>query len=147
MLALPQTAEYALRGVSYIAEHEAGGPVPLPTVAAALDAPRNYLSKTLYQLGLLGVLRAERGVRGGYRLGRPPERLRLLDIVGPFLPATEHHCVMGRVVCRDDEPCGAHPRWKQVRVALESFLTEMTLADLLAGGKSIAPAADESDAA
>ena len=143
MLALTQTAEYALRAVSYIAEHEAGGPVPLPTVAAALGAPRNYLSKTLYQLGVLGVLRAERGIRGGYRLGRPPERLRLLDIVQPFLPRSEHRCVMGRVRCRDDAPCGAHVRWKQVQGALEGFFAGLTMADLLAGGVPAAPSGQD----
>ena len=133
MLALPQTAEYALRAVCFIAEHEGQGPVPLPTVAAALGAPRNYLSKTLYQLGVLGVLRAERGMRGGYRLGKAPERLRLLEIVQPFLPPVENRCVMGRVRCRDDAPCGAHVRWKQVRVVLEGFFAGLTMADLLAG--------------
>ena len=131
MLALPQTAEYALRAVSYIAEHEARGPVPLPTVAAALGAPRNYLSKTLYQLGVLGVLRAERGVKGGYRLGRSPDRLRLIDIVGPFLPPTEYRCVMGHPRCLDEAPCGAHVRWKHVRGVMQAFFADLTMADLL----------------
>jgi regulator of cell morphogenesis and NO signaling len=132
MLTLPRTAEYALRAVSYIAEHEARGPVPVSAIAQALRAPQNYLSKTLHQLGTRGVLRSVRGVQGGYRLGMPADRCRLADIVEPFLVEMQHHCIMGHVRCREDAPCGAHYRWMQVRDTARTFFSELTMADLLA---------------
>jgi Rrf2 family protein len=132
VLTLPQTAEYALRAVSYIAEHQAEGPVPVPVLARALGAPQNYLSKTLYRLGELGVLRSVRGARGGYVLGLPPRRIRLAAIVESFLPETEPRCVMGRPACREDAPCGAHRQWIEVRETARRFFTETTVADLLA---------------
>jgi Rrf2 family protein len=131
MLVLPQTAEYALRAVSYIAEHEHAGPVPVSAIAASLRAPQNYLSKTLYELGTLGVLQSARGAQGGYRLAVRPDRLRLATIVEPFLPPTEHRCIMGRTRCRDDLPCGAHYRWKEVKETAEAFFAELTVAHLL----------------
>jgi Rrf2 family protein len=131
MLVLPQTAEYALRAVSYIAEHEHTGPVPVSAIAAALRAPQNYLSKTLYELGTRGVLQSARGAQGGYRLAVRPDHLRLAAIVEPFLPPVEHRCIMGRTRCRDDLPCGAHYRWKEVKDTAESFFAELTVADLL----------------
>ena len=131
MLTLPRTAEYALRAVSYIAEHEASGPVPVSAVARALGAPRNYLSKTLHELGARGVLRSVRGVQGGYRLGMPPEQCRLAAIVEPFLAETEHHCIMGHYRCSEDTPCGAHRRWMAVRQTAGAFFAELTMADLL----------------
>jgi Rrf2 family protein len=131
MLSLPQTAEYALRAVCYIAEHEHAGPVPVPAIAASLGAPQNYLSKTLYQLGTLGVLRSVRGAQGGYRLGTRPELLRLASIVEPFLVPTEHRCIMGHTRCSDDVPCGAHFRWKAVKDAAGAFFAGLTVADLL----------------
>ena len=131
MLSLPQTAEYALRAVCYIAEHEHAGPVPVPAIAASLGAPQNYLSKTLHQLGTLGVLRSVRGAQGGYRLGMPPGELRLATIVEPFLVPTEHRCIMGRTRCRDDTPCGAHFRWKTVNETARAFFAELTVAELL----------------
>jgi len=133
MIALPQTAEYALRAVSYIAEHEYAGPVPVSAIAAALDAPQNYLSKTLHQLGAQGVLQSTRGAQGGYRLAARPGKLRLEEIVGPFLAPTERRCIMGRTHCRDDVPCGAHLRWKEVNDTARAFFAELTLADLLSG--------------
>ena len=133
MLALPQTAEYALRAVSYIAEHEHAGPVPVPAIAAALGAPQNYLSKILHQLGARAVLRSVRGARGGYCLGMRADRLHLAMIVEPFLAATENRCIMGRTRCRDDAPCGAHWRWKEVKDTARAFFADLTVADLLAG--------------
>ena len=131
MLVLPRTAEYALRAVSFIAEHEGTGPVPVSEIADALGAPRNYLSKTLHRLGAMGVLRSVRGVRGGYCLGQPPEECRLADIVEPFLAEAEHHCIMGHLRCSEDAPCGAHQRWMEVRRAAQSFFSELSMADLL----------------
>ncbi|HEV8612528.1 MAG TPA: Rrf2 family transcriptional regulator [Gemmatimonadales bacterium] len=131
MLSLPETARYALRAVSYIAEHEAKGPVPVSEVADALEAPQNYLSKTLCELGTLGVLRSVRGAQGGYRLGAPASRLRLAAIVQPFLAVQEHQCIMGHPRCRDDAPCGAHLRWKEVRETARNFFMELTLQDLI----------------
>jgi Rrf2 family protein len=133
MLALPQTAEYALRAVSYIAEHEHAGPVPVSAIADSLGAPRNYLSKTLHQLGARGVLRSVRGAQGGYRLGMRPDRLRLSMIVEPLLLPTEDRCIMGRTRCRDEAPCGAHWRWKEVKETARAFFADLTVADLLAG--------------
>jgi Rrf2 family nitric oxide-sensitive transcriptional repressor len=131
MLSLPQTAEYALRAVCYIAEHEHAGPVRVPAIAASLAAPQNYLSKILHQLGTLGVLRSVRGAQGGYRLGVPAGELRLATIVEPFLVPTERRCIMGRTRCSDEAPCGAHFRWKAVKDAAQSFFLELTVADLL----------------
>jgi Rrf2 family protein len=132
MLSLPQTAEYALRAVSFIAEHEAQGPVPVGAVAESLGAPRNYLSKILNQLGALGILRSVRGAHGGYLLGSPAGRIRLATIVEPYLAPSGNRCIMGRVRCRDDAPCGAHWRWKQVRDTTAAFFAELTVGDLLA---------------
>ena len=130
---LPQTAEYALRAVCYIAEHQGNGPVAVPQVAEALEAPQNYLSKILHRLGRLGVLGSVRGARGGYRLGGPAGEKHLADNVEPFLPELEYRCIMGHTRCRDEAPCGAHWRWKEVRDTVHVFFEELTVADLLAG--------------
>jgi Rrf2 family protein len=132
MLDLPRTAEYALRAVCYIAEHQGAGPVPVSEIAQALDAPANYLSKTLHRLGALGILQSARGVQGGYRLGMAPEQCRLGSIVEPFLIESEHRCIMGHLRCSSEAPCGAHQRWMEVRDTARKFFSELTMADLLA---------------
>lgn len=133
MLTLPQTAEYALRAVYFIAESPGGAPVPVSDIASALQVPRNYLSKTLHQLARAGVLHSTRGQLGGFQLASPPERLMLGDIVRPFLPAEGRTCVLGRERCSDLTPCAAHFKWKEASDRLRRFFDATTIADLLKG--------------
>ena len=133
MLKLPQTAEYALRAVYFIAEAESGGPVRVADIAESLGVPRNYLSKTLHQLARGGVLQSTRGPRGGFRLAVPPDRLTLAQVVGPFLPAEGRACVLGRPRCSDTAPCAAHGRWKLVAERLRGFFGDTTVGDLING--------------
>ncbi|MGE5926530.1 MAG: RrF2 family transcriptional regulator [Gemmatimonadota bacterium] len=133
MLTLPQTAEYALRAVYFIAESPGGTPVPVSDIASALQVPRNYLSKTLHQLARAGVLQSTRGQLGGFQLASSPERLMLGDVVRPFLPAEGRACVLGRERCSDLTPCAAHFRWKEASERMRRFFDATTVADLLKG--------------
>ena len=133
MLTLPQTAEYALRAVNFIAEGSGARPLQVGEIAAAIKVPRNYLSKTLHQLARAGVLRSTRGPNGGFVLGKPAGELTLAEVVGPFLPAEGRACVLGRARCNDAAPCAAHHHWKPVSERLRTFFEATTIADL--GGK------------
>ncbi len=129
---LSQTAEYALRAVLAIAQHE-GQPVGAARLAETLGIPRNYLSKTLHQLARAGVLDSSRGKLGGFRLARPASRIPLLDVVGSIDALTGNRaCLLGRPVCSDQHACPAHERWKDVAERTVAFFRETTVADLAA---------------
>jgi Rrf2 family protein len=129
-MALPQTAEYALRAVLYIAAAPGGEPVRVGDIARTLGVPQNYLSKTLHQLARAGLLDSWRGPRGGFRLAVPPEELTLARVTGPFGTGMENGCLLGRSECRDDRACAAHARWKAVAEQMRDFFVETTVADL-----------------
>jgi Rrf2 family iron-sulfur cluster assembly transcriptional regulator len=128
---LNSTAQSALRAVLFIADHASDGPVRVDDIAAALRCPRNYLSKTLHTLTRAGVLRSARGPKGGFQLADRPDRLTLARVVGPFEPAGERRCLVGRPECGGSHPCQAHHRWSRVAAAVEDFFGQTTLADLL----------------
>ena len=129
---LNSTAQNALRAVLFIAEAEGDGPVRVDDIAAALDSPRNYLSKTLHTLARIGVLTSLRGRHGGFRLADAPEVLALSRIVAPFQPAGERRCLLGRATCSGSNPCRVHERWSLVASQLEEFFDKTTVAELLA---------------
>jgi Rrf2 family iron-sulfur cluster assembly transcriptional regulator len=128
---LNSTAQNALRAVLYIAEHGTTGPVRVDDIAASLRSPRNYLSKTLHALARAGVLRSTRGPKGGFQLVDLPESLPLARVIGPFEPAGERRCLMGRTNCRDSHPCQVHHRWSGVATTVEDFFGQTMVADLL----------------
>lgn len=129
---LSDTAEYALRAVLYIAQHDVDGPVRAKVVADSLDVPRNYLSKTLHRLAREGILTSTRGGTGGFRLAHDPAELRLVSIVAPFEeidPART--CILGRPECSEGDPCRAHKAWREITDRKSAFLRGTTVADLI----------------
>jgi Rrf2 family transcriptional regulator, iron-sulfur cluster assembly transcription factor len=126
---LPQTAEYALRAVLHIAAHDR--PVRVAEIAADLDVPQNYLSKTLHQLVRAGVLASTRGPAGGFRLAMPPDRLTLQRVVSKFATAGGRRCLLGHGPCGTIPECPVHTRWAPVAAQLRDFYEATTVADLL----------------
>lgn len=135
---LTQTAEYALRAVVTIAAEPEGQPLGAARLADTLGIPQNYLSKTLHLLARAGVLESTRGKLGGFRLGRPANRIALVDVVELFDDVTGRRaCLMGRSTCSDHNACAAHARWKGVSEQVAEFFRDTSIADLVADrGKS-----------
>jgi Rrf2 family transcriptional regulator, cysteine metabolism repressor len=102
-------------------------------LAAASDAPRSVLEQVLPALRNAGIVRAERGPAGGYRLNRTPEEITLEQIVrlfhGQLAP-------IGYATRRNPDPCpdlvarSLRPVWSEVRDATIDILSRTTFADL-----------------
>jgi Rrf2 family protein len=128
---LSTTAEYALRALISLA-HEPDRAILGRDLAASSGVPANYLSKILLDLKKAGFVRAVRGTGGGYRLGRQPGEVHLMDVVeyidgsaarpGCFLAGTD--------ACSDADPCQAHEAWAVVRDQYVAFLESTTLEDV-----------------
>ena len=132
---LSRTSEHAIRAVLFLATRRGEGPVPVPVdvIAEALDAPRNYLSKTLYELAKAGLVDSVRGVRGGFTLAVVPERLTVARVAAIFdEPRASGMCLLGGRPCDDRTPCAAHDRWSAIVDAARAPLATTTIADLLA---------------
>ena len=130
---LSQTSQYAVRAVIDLAEHAERGPGRVADVAARLDAPRNYLSKILHQLAREGVLVSERGPKGGFRLAATPSEITLARLVEAVdRGGSGRSCLLGRPECVDHDPCPMHQHWKDLAAEIDRFLTQTTLADLMA---------------
>jgi Rrf2 family protein len=128
---LSQTAAYALKAVLYLVDSDPGEYARVEDIAAALDVPRNYLSKILHALARAGVLTSSRGPGGGFRLGMDPGKLTLQRVIATFDDGPGNPgCLLGRKRCSDTNPCMAHARWKGVSTAVHDFFSETTVGDL-----------------
>lgn len=131
MIGLSQTAEYALRAVLYLAAQDER--VSAEAIARALDAPANYMSKTLHQLARAGIVEGTRGRTGGFRLAMRPGKLTVARIAETFgSTPTRPVCLLGDRPCNSRRPCIAHERWTSVMDAMKEPLRTTTVADLLA---------------
>jgi Rrf2 family protein len=124
--------DYATRAVLALAVAD-GGPLRLEEIAAATDAPRSVLEQVMPTLRTAGLVRSERGRRGGYRLNRPAEDISLERVVRLF---EGQLAPIGYATRRNPDPCpdlvarSLRPVWEDVRDATISILEETTFADL-----------------
>lgn len=122
------TAQYALRALVYIAGQNGDQPVLAKEIAAHTGVPLQYLSRILHNAVRAGLLESSRGVGGGFRLTRPQNKIKLIDILSPYDDVVDRsRCPFGQPRCHDDHPCGFHEHWKPISVAFRKMLENTTL--------------------
>ena len=90
-------------------------------------------SKVLKQLGQAGLVESQRGATGGYRLSRPASAISLADVVTAIEgPIGMTECSVHAGECGHESHCGISSGWQRVSSAIESALTTVSVADLLA---------------
>jgi len=129
---LTTTSEHALRALIHLARLPEGASMLGRALAEQTGIPANYLSKILWALGHAGMIHATRGNRGGYRLERSPDEIRLFEVVELFdRDRSRFTCLLGGgKECDEEHPCSAHDAWKRVRMAYLDFLHKTTVADI-----------------
>ena len=74
--------EYGMLALTDIALHsENGSSVSAPDIAERQEISQKYLEQILTHLKQAGLIRAQKGLRGGYALTRPAGKIRLSEIL------------------------------------------------------------------
>lgn len=115
--------EYALQALQLMAEFHGKGPLSADQIAYQLDIPKEYISKILQGLAKSDIVVSQRGNAGGFKLGRDPDSIHLMDIVEKIDgPDVFDDCLIGFVNCNSEQPCPLHETWGAMRSDLTSFL-------------------------
>lgn len=126
-----QTAEYALRAIVWLACHP-DRPQTTQQISAATKVPAGYLAKVMQCLGRSELVQAQRGKRGGFVLGRTPQKLSVLDVVNAVDPVQRiHTCPLG-IAAHGRNLCPLHKRMDEAMAMMEQALGASTIAELLA---------------
>ncbi len=78
------------------------------------------------------MLAAQRGPGGGYRLGRPPERISVADIIAAVDEPIDTTRCRGKQNCYHGSRCLTHELWGELNERITGFLSGVSLADLAA---------------
>ena len=81
MLSITTKSPYALRALTELARCGGEAPVPIGELARRRDVPVQFLEQLFAVLRRAGILRSQRGVKGGYSFARPPAEVTVLEIV------------------------------------------------------------------
>lgn len=98
-------------------------------IAAELGESPSYLSKVAGLLVRAAILRAEKGVKGGVQLAKPPTQITLLEVVEACQGALSgSHC---RADCAAEQLCSFHEAALELEAATMRVMSHWTLAKLL----------------
>jgi Rrf2 family protein len=125
--------DYALRAVIELAA-TGDSPVKGERIAQAQEIPLKFLENILGDLRHAGIVRSQRGVDGGYWLGKSPDEITVAEVVR----AVEGPIANVRGVGPETvEYVGSAERlrdvWIAVRANLRAVLEHVTIADLATG--------------
>jgi Rrf2 family protein len=124
---LSAKTEYAVLALLELARHfKTGETVQIRHIAEQQQIPDRYLEQLLATLRQQGLVKSQRGAKGGYLLGRPPGHITLLDIVaieGPTSPAhLERQSIDSAVVAEI---------WQQAQQSAQQVFQNWTLQALI----------------
>lgn len=138
MKLISDTAEYALRAVVWLAQEPVRG-WTTKQIADGTQAPPDYLAKILKQLAHAGLLKAQRGCGGGFRLEKAPDEVSVLEVVDAVDPLERIcACPLGRAD-HSKQLCPLHRRIDAAAEQVQIAFSGVTLADLIVQGASAAP--------
>lgn len=128
-------SDYAVRVLMYTALR-APARVTVEEVAETFGISRHHLTKVVHRLGRQGYLQTSRGVRGGFRLGRPADQIRLGELIRscePETPVVDCEDRGGRP-CRLVPGCVFKHALNDATEAFYEVLNRYTLAELTSRG-------------
>lgn len=124
-------SEYTLLALLELAVHYGEGePLQIRQIAAQQNIPDRYLEQLLATLRRCGLVRSQRGAKGGYLLAREPRKITLFEAVscieGMDAQASEKGSVPKTV-----ESAVIWEIWQEAGRAADSVLQRYTLHDLV----------------
>ena len=124
---------YALRILVDLAEARAESFVTLREIAERQEISEKYLESIVKLLVRADILEGLRGKGGGYRLGRLPEEINVLDVLrlteGSLAPVS---CLEeGSRGCSRAAQCRTLPLWRGLNEVVTQYLGGFTIRDLM----------------
>lgn len=123
MINVSDRSRVAVLALVELASRGGAAPVPILDVAECRDVPAHQVEQVFAALRRAGVLQSQRGVKGGYTLGRPAPEITVLDVVeavdGPI----------GAGAASQD--CAVAELWGEGAARLGEVFAQVTIADMV----------------
>lgn len=129
MFGLNRNADYALRLMLEVGA--SSGAVSTAEIARRQEIPYQFLRKVARTLVGEGLLKSERGARGGLRLARPGESITLLEIISAFGPPSLNRCTVEPPRCDRRDICAVFPVWAEAQKEVERVLARHLLSEVV----------------
>ena len=132
-MTLSTKGRYASRAMLELALHYGQGSVLLRNISQRQEISERYLERLMTALVTAGLVISTRGKQGGFRLAKPPNEIRLSQIIqateGSLSPV---FCVDDPEQCNRTQTCVTHDIWEKLKKEILDILDSITLENMVA---------------
>ncbi len=123
---------YGVRAIFDLAYHCSGTSAQVKDISKRQNISQRYLEQIFHRLKKAGIVKSERGPKGGYILTRPPKEITLGDIYRAVEKSFELVPCKGKKNkgCEQSEDCVAMPIWQKISQEVEKIFDSVTIEDL-----------------
>jgi Rrf2 family iron-sulfur cluster assembly transcriptional regulator len=129
---LTTKGRYAVTAMLDLALHAGSGPVSLADISGRQDISLSYLEQLFAKLRRQDLVSSVRGPGGGYRLSREHENIYVAQIIDAVDESVDATGCGGTSDCQQGEVCLTHHLWCGLSEQIHSFLSQISLANLVA---------------
>jgi Rrf2 family protein len=130
-----------MRAMLELADNFGKGPLQTRVIAKHQEISTKYLEQLMATMKSAGLVRSQRGAKGGYILANTPDKIKISDVFEVFEgPVVTVECVANENYCTRAAECVARKIWIEVQAAIKGALQSMTLQDALDKAKINEPA-------
>ncbi|KPJ57347.1 hypothetical protein AMJ49_02010 [Parcubacteria bacterium DG_74_2] len=126
-------SQYGLRAMVFLAKNR-GKILPLKEISKKEDISLDYLEKIISKLKKVGLVKAKKGIGGGYFLTKKPSKIKIGQIIRPLdgeFSLVKCIAKNKKAICSKERKCLTKKFWKKMKKSLDSALDSITLSDLL----------------
>ena len=124
---LSSKSQYGLKACFILAQNYPARCVSASTIEREIAVSGKYIEKIMRMLAGHGIVTAERGVSGGYKLTRAPEAITIGDVAR----ALEDNMEIADCITTTCEKCATGTVWRKLYDGITEGLDSMTLQSVL----------------
>lgn len=128
---LTTKGRYAVTAMLDLALHGTERPVSLADISGRQNISLSYLEQLFSKLRRNDLVSSVRGPGGGYRLSRGGDEIFVAQIIDAVNETVDATGCGGTADCQQGEVCLTHYLWTDLSEQIHSFLSEISLANLV----------------
>lgn len=132
---LTTKGRYAVTAMLDLAIHASDKPISLADISERQVISLSYLEQLFSKLRRQGLVESVRGPGGGYCLSRGAEVIFVAQVIDAVNEAVDATGCRGTENCQAGSMCLTHHLWTDLSNQIHSFLSDISLADLVSEGE------------
>lgn len=129
---LSTKSRYGIRFLIDLAEHYNEGPVQISNIADRQGLSMKYLEQIVPTLKRAHFIKSIRGPKGGHMLARPPEEIRMGEVMVVLEEGMDiTGCVKSPDACDRSDNCKSRDMWEMAIEAMYDKLNTLKLSEII----------------